>query len=149
MEKRHFERAIEEIYGYFRYATLPSSLSIDRWHEKVKFIPDAKLGAIVSAIEDLDSLPRNIPNLFIAKYKQIPGRKHKYNPIEDYNYPMDYLWKALAVLRDDGNEAFERYCAEVHMPDNDIERVRCKFKAAYTFADVKSLVRDKLNETPI
>ena len=147
MEKRNFRQAIEEIYGYFRYSTLPTELSIDRWYEKVKWIPDIKLATIVSAIENLDSLPRNIPNLFIAKYKQLPGRKHKYDSIEDYRYPMDFLWKALDVLKDSGDQAFEKYCAEVQVPKNDIERVRCKFKAAYSYQDVKNLVREKLNET--
>lgn len=139
MERQDFDNGIKELYQYFRIGTFPLKETIDRWHEKVKWIPSSKLPLIVSEIENSDSLPRNIPNLFIAVYKKLPGRPKQYDPVEDFDFPMDYLWKALDVLKDNGETAFIAYCDEVNMPKNDRARVLAKYKVAYTYKDVQSV----------
>jgi len=52
-----------EVYQYFRYTTMPDSETIRSWHDKIKFVPIIALPWIIDRIQEMDSLPRNIPKL--------------------------------------------------------------------------------------
>lgn len=138
MERRYFEESIKDIWDYFRLKDYPPLSVIERWHEKVKFIPDHCLPKIIEIIEEKDKLPRNIPNLIIHTYKTLPGKPKKYDETEDFDFPIGYLWKALDVLKEQGEEAFRKYCEHVKMPTDDRAAVLQKFKCAYTSQDVKN-----------
>ena len=62
--------------------------------------------------------------------------EYSYNPDEtDEQYyhriTVSYLWIALNILKDKGNEQFMRYCKSMHFSESDIDAVQCKFKMAY------------------
>ena len=120
---------------------VPLQETLERWYNKCKFIPDHNVPMIVDEIEKMATLPRNIPNVLIALYnKKIPAKEKAYDIIDDPNYPIDYLWNALNILRTEGVEAFDKYCEAVSMPRNDRDRVKSKHSVAYTYADVKKIV---------
>ena len=64
MERESFERAIDELYGYFRYNKAPAFDTVSRWFEKIKYIPGPAMPWIIDQIEELETLPQNIPRLF-------------------------------------------------------------------------------------
>jgi hypothetical protein len=142
MNETYFKETIRGLYEYFRFKDAPLSQTLEQWYNKVKWIPDHAIPKIVDEIEKKDTLPRNIPSLIIYTYKSLPGKPKKYDETEDPNYPMDYLWKALDVLKKEGEEAFRKYCEYVKMPANDIPRVLAKFRCAYTYSDVKKVNKE-------
>ena len=133
MNETYFKETIRGLYEYFRFKDAPLSDTLTVWYQKVKWIPDHAIPRIVDEIEKKESLPRNLPNLIIAIYKSFPGTIK-----EDYS--IAYLWKALDILRDQGEQAFRTYCETVKMPVDDRDRVQAKFRCAYTYGDVKELV---------
>jgi len=98
----------------------------------VKWIPDHAVPKIIAEIRKKESLPFNIPNLFISIYKNLPKKKE-----ED---DTAILWGALNILKNRGEEAFNKYCERVNLPANDRAAVLQKFKCAYTYQDVKELI---------
>jgi hypothetical protein len=70
MEKRDFSKAINEIFEYFRFKTIPSGSVVERWFDKTSFIPAVALPWITDKIEDGDTLPRNLPKLFQSLWYQ-------------------------------------------------------------------------------
>ena len=88
MEKESLRRAIKETYEYYRYSKIPDIATIDRWHEKIGFIPSAAMPWIMDQVQNLDSLPRNVPNLIIKLWYAY----QKANPAKtasDYEYCSD------------------------------------------------------------
>ena len=66
MVRAEAEKAIIDIYSYFRFQTIPSESQFDQWYEKIKFIPGEAVDWIVVKITDMDSLPRNLPKTIVA-----------------------------------------------------------------------------------
>jgi len=60
LERENFEHGITELFTFFRYSEPEWEVKF-RWFEKVKYIPAPALGWIIDSLEDLHSLPRNIP----------------------------------------------------------------------------------------
>ena len=131
MNETYFKETIRGLYEYFRIKESPLRATIDEWYLDVKWIPGHAVPKIVKEIRKNESLPFNIPHRFITIYKNLPKKKK-----ED---DITTLWKALDVLKDQGEEAFKRYCESVKMSADDRAAVMQKFKCAYTYADVKNV----------
>jgi hypothetical protein len=69
MERKDFDNAITEIFGFFRMS-YPSSDVRDAWFDKVSFIPGSAFGWIVNQIENEDNLPRNLPKMIIGQWHE-------------------------------------------------------------------------------
>lgn len=76
MDYTIFKNTIKEIYEFFRYKDAPLESTINNWFYKVEFIPDIAIPWIKEQLEELDSIPRNIPKLF-KKYWFDYQRTHK------------------------------------------------------------------------
>lgn len=129
MNETYFKETIRSLYEYFRLKDPPLSSTVDEWYLDVKWIPGNAVPKIIAEIRKKESLPFNIPNLFIAIYKNLPKKKK-----ED---DTAILWGALNILKNRGEEAFNKHCERVNISDNDRAAVRQKYKCAYTYQDGK------------
>lgn len=138
MKETYFKETIRGLYEYFRIKESPLSSTVDEWYLDVKWIPAHAVPKIIAEIKKKDSLPFNIPNRFIAIYKNLPQKKK-----ED---DMATLYKAFEILKGQGEDAFNQYCESVKMTKNDKDSVMQKFKCAYTYQDVKNVAGGIGNE---
>ena len=134
MNETYFKETIRGLYEYFRLKDSPLRSTVDEWYLDVKWIPDHDVPKIIAEIRKKESLPFNIPGLFIAIRSNLPQKKKK----DDYT-----LWKALDILKDQGEQAFRTYCDTVKMPVDDRDRVQAKFACAYTYGDVQEVINKK------
>lgn len=149
MVRERLKTGLLKLYQYFRLTSLPTSEQIDLWHEDLNWIPDTTLDAIFKVLKENDSVPRNIPKAIKAAYRQCKGNTRilsGYDPVNDPNYPISYLWTALDVLESKGEAAFAEYCQRYQMPTQDIERVRNKFNCVHTTSELK--IGDILKSIP-
>ena len=111
--------------------------------------PDAFRPMIQIAVDAWDGWPRNWTKAVKTIYELWrSGSKYsaiKYNKTEDYRYPVEKMHEAFSILEGDGNQAFMRFCASTGTPENDIERVRCKFKYQ-TDQEFKKQVKLKIDK---
>lgn len=93
-------------------------------------IPDSAWPAMASAaVRSWDKWPANLVKSVNDLYWQtIPqaSRPVRYDPVEDYRFPVTLMHVAYGILDVKGPESFTDYCDSVHMPKNDRERVRYK-----------------------
>lgn len=99
----------------------------------LKHIPPTAFKQMIQmAVDTWDGWPRNWTKAVKTIYELWrSGSKYsaiKYNKTEDYRYPVEKMHEAFELLERDGNQEFMRFCASTGMPENDIERVRCKYK---------------------
>lgn len=134
MNKTHFKETIQGLYEYFRLKESPLICTVNEWYLDVKWIPSSAVPNIIAEIRKRESLPFNIPNLFISIYKNLPQKKK--------DDDITTLCKALDVLKTQGEEAFRKHCDDIGMPAGDRAAVLQKFKCAYTYGDVKKLLKD-------
>jgi len=98
MVKTSFATTVMDLYNYFRYSKLPSTQQIDLWHEDVKFIPDVALSWIFDKLKREDSIPRNLPQAFIAQWYAY----RKANPdksISDFGYCEDCFGHGIHMFK--------------------------------------------------
>jgi hypothetical protein len=69
MEKIIFENAIAELFHFFRFKDQPDESIIEIWHDKVRRIPKEALTWIVEQIEELDTMPRNLPKTMLGLHQ--------------------------------------------------------------------------------
>ena len=62
------EKAIIDIFQFFRYQKNPTDIQIDAWYKKISFIPEEAVDWIVNSITDLDRLPTNLPKEIIKQW---------------------------------------------------------------------------------
>jgi hypothetical protein len=88
MERRDLQQAIKETYEYFRYTNIPDDRTIEKWHVKVGFIPAIAVPWIMDQIQNLDTIPRNVPNLIISLWYSYQ-RANPAKVASDYEYCSD------------------------------------------------------------
>ena len=140
MDRERLKIGIIDLYQFFRYEKLPTSKQIDLWHENLKWIPGNAVDKTLKILKDGDNIPRNIPKAFKNAFSQCRGSievSRSYDKYDDPDFPIAKLWRALEILEQKGNDAFLNYCRAVQMPQQDIERVRKKFKCVHNMSDLK------------
>jgi hypothetical protein len=113
-------------------------------------IPSNAFKAMVqTAVDTWDGWPRNWTKAVKVIYELWrSGSKYsavKYNKDEDFRYPVENMHEAFSILEHNGNADFIAFCKSTGMPENDIERVRCKLKYQ-TDSEFKRQVKLKINK---
>lgn len=131
MDKTCFSKLIVRISQFFQSTKLPSSSHVDLWFEQIKQIPEESIDFIEKQIyKDRDSLPRNIPKAIKEAYDNYPkvNKFFKYDPVEDYRFPVSKMHEGLNILQTNGYDSFFAFCKICQMPENDQDRVITKHK---------------------
>ena len=129
MDKASFSRLITDIYLFFDRQKLPSREQLGIWYEDLRWIPASACSDIMTHFRELDSLPRNIPKAIksgFGRFRKTNPMVKNYDPYDDPSYPIENLYRALAILDRKGEAEFMAYCRSVKMPSQDIDRVMNK-----------------------
>ncbi len=145
MKRNEFFNMVEGLFNFFRYSNSPATQTINDWHKNLEYIDVKAIPYIKNQIEDLDSLPRNLPKTIKGAYEGYKRQNKgsvfvKYDEYDDIRYPMANLYRAAEIYIAKGHSAFSYYCKTNYMPSQDVERVKSKVEILIDRGLIKEIV---------
>lgn len=137
MNFKEFDDLVGKVF-LFLGADKPNDTQKEFWFEEVKRIPGGAIPTIYAQLKMRDGVSRrtNIPKVINEIYGKISSAGGgstigavRYDPVEDFRFPIGYMHKGLNVLIEEGELAFANFAEMVGMPKNDRDRVRGKMLA--------------------
>ena len=122
----------------------------DQFYERVCFYPEA---AVKNAIDNHIDIhrptagnfptPSDLASSCALWLNARPRMKHdlmRYDPVEDFDFPVEFLHDAFGILDKQGIKHFQAYCERMRMPAMDRERVIMKHRSVMAKKDVNVAV---------
>ena len=83
---------------------------------------------------------RSVMSVWVNNHPRECFARTEFDPVEDFNYPIQKLYQAVDILVQVGPKAFENFCRVNRMPANDKERCINKARSAYPEAEVDKMI---------
>ena len=136
-DKKQFNEQFVKIISYFRAKLAPDVTVL--YYNRVCPYPLCALEFAISRWIDSHKptagqmpTPNDLANdcaTWLDDHPDVKFQYMRFDPIEDFEYPLEKLFTATTVLMAGDEHKFNEFCRANRMPKNDIERVRMKVGA--------------------